>query len=54
MKDIVFFVGLVCWLGWFIDTVYYIIKKRPFFSDIMGELVQFLAITLVTLSWYLA
>lgn len=53
MKDIMFFIGMVCWLGWLIDTCYYIVKKNPLFHDITGKLIQFLAITLVTISWYI-
>lgn len=53
MKDILFFVGLAFWLGWLIDTGYYVVKKRTLFTDIASKVIQFLAITLVILSWYI-
>ena len=53
MKDIMFFIGVICWLGWLVDTGYYVVKKKTLFSDITGKAIQFLAITLVTLSWYI-
>ena len=53
MKDIVFFIGLACWLGWLVDMGCYVVKKDTLFSDIAGKVIQFLAITLVTLSWYI-
>lgn len=53
MKDIMFFVGLGCWLGWFADTAYYVVRGTNLLSPKVEKVVQFLAITLVTLSWYI-
>lgn len=53
MKDIMFFIGVFCWLGWLVDTGYYVVKKNTLLSDIASKVIQFLAITLVTLSWYI-
>lgn len=53
MKDIMFFIGLACWLGWLVDIGHYVVRKNGFFPDITSKIIQFLAITLVTLSWYI-
>lgn len=53
MKDVLFFIGLAFWLGWLVDTGYYVVKKNTLFHEVTGKVIQFLAITLVTLSWYI-
>lgn len=53
MKDIMFFAGLICWLGWLADTIYFVKKGTSLFTDKFNRIIQFLAITLVILSWYI-
>ena len=53
MKDILFFAGLICWLIWLIDDIYFAVNDNSMLTNKFSRIIQFLAITLVTLSWYI-
>ena len=53
MKDIMFFIGVACWIVWLIDTCYLALKGKELLPPRIWNIVHFLAITLVTLSWYI-
>ena len=53
MKDFLFFIGVICWALWFADTVYFAMKNKTAFTPQASKVIQFLAITLVTFSWYI-
>ena len=53
MKDILFFVGLVCWLIWLIDDIYFAVNDKSMLTNKFSRAIQFLAITLTILSWYI-
>ena len=53
MKDIMFIIGVLCWVIWLVNTIYYTVKETNFLIPKTEKVVQFLAITLVILSWYI-
>ena len=53
MKDFVFVLGLIYWLLWFVDIVYYTAKNNSFLTSKAERIIHFLAVTLVILSWYI-
>lgn len=53
MKDILFFASLAFWLIWLIDDIYFALNDKSMLNNKFSRIVQFLAITLVILSWYI-
>ena len=53
MKDFMFILGVLCWIGWFIDVFFDGARSYFVFSDKMSKVLQFCSFSLIVFSWYL-